>query len=189
MNYKNLFNVVVALISSPQKAWGQIKESDNQSNVMSEFVYPMIGLCALSFFIGALIESRADVDFVQVAMSGCCAVAVSLFGGFFLASYLVDILGQKYLKRGSQYELSSRFVGYSMSIIFVLQIITGIIKVKLLFWLLQFYVLFVAFEGARSLMKVERDKITHYTLIASAIIIFCPELIGWVFNKLSEVLN
>ena len=189
MNYKNIFKIVSMLISSPHKAWSEIKESDNHNDVMADFVYPMIGLCALSFFIGVLIENKADVDFVQVAMSGCCAIAVSLFAGFFLASYLIDILNQKFLNRDSQFELSTRFVGYSMSVIFVLHIISGIIKVKLLFWLLQFYVLFVAFEGARTLMKVEREKITHYTLIASSIIILCPELIGWVFNKLSEVLN
>ncbi|WP_024993850.1 Yip1 family protein [Phocaeicola paurosaccharolyticus] len=189
MNYKNLFNIVVALLSSPQKAWSKIKEEDSHNNAMSDFVYPMIGLCALSFFIGVLIQNNAEVDIVRDAMIGCCAVAISLFGGFFLASYLVDMLGQKFLKRGPQFELSSKFVGYSMSVIFVLHIISGIIKVKLLFWLLQIYVLFVAFEGARSLMNVEREKLTHYTLMASAIIIFSPELIGWIFNKLSEVLN
>lgn len=189
MNYKNLFNVVVSLISTPQRAWLDIKEGEKRERVMGEFVYPMIGLCALSVFIGVLIKNNGDVDTIREAMSTCCAAAISLFGGFFLATYLVDMLGQKYLKRPSEFELSAKYVGYSMSVVFVLYIIYGILQVKLLFWLLQLYVLFVAFEGARSLMQVESAKLTRYTLISSSFIVVSPALVGWIFNVLSEILN
>ncbi len=179
----------MTLISSPSKAWSEIKVSDGRNRVMTDFVYPMIGLCSLSVFIGVLIESKAEVSLVQEAMSKCCAIAVSLFGGYFLAAYLVDIVGQKYLNRPSQFELCCQLVGYSMAIPFVLNIIYGIFPIKLLFWLLQLYVLFVVFEGARSLMNVNREKITNYTVITSCIVLFCPAIISWIFNKLTVILN
>ena len=43
MNYKELFNRVVMLISSPAKAWEEIVGEEDKKKVMGAFVYPMIG--------------------------------------------------------------------------------------------------------------------------------------------------
>ena len=56
---------------------------------MSEFVYPMIGLCGLSVFLGTFIGNTEGVSAFQVAMTRCCATFVSLFGGFFFG-FLFD---------------------------------------------------------------------------------------------------
>ena len=94
MNYKELFNRVLLLLSSPAKAWKDIALEDEQKKVMSEFVYPMIGLCGLSVFIGTFIGNTAGVSAFQIAMTRCCATFVSLFGGFFLASYLINLFAK-----------------------------------------------------------------------------------------------
>lgn len=114
---------------------------------------------------------------------------VSLFGGYFLAAYAVNQLGKKLLNRGEQYELNQQFVGYAMVVTFVLDIISGLFSISILHWILQFYTVFVVYEGARTLMKVEEAKLTRYTLIASVIVIVCPALIAAVFNELSVILN
>lgn len=190
MSYKDLFKRVITLISSPAKAWDEIGQEEDGRKVQTGFVYPLIGLCGLSVFIGTLIGNAqgASVAF-QLAMTRCCALFVSLFGGYFLAAYAIDQLGKKMLGREDQYELSQQFVGYSMVVTFVLEIISGLFSISLLHWILQFYTVFVVLEGARRLIKVERIKLTRYTLIASVIIIVCPTLITIVFNKLSVILN
>ena len=76
-----------------------------------------------------------------------------------------------------------------MLILFVLDMISGLFSISILHWILQFYTVFVVFEGARTLMKVNETKLTRYTLIASVIIIICPALIATVFNELSVILN
>lgn len=177
------------LISSPAKAWVEINGEEDRRKVMSTFVYPMIGLCGLSVFIGTFIGNTAGVSAFQIAMTRCCATFVSLFGGYFLAAYVVDQLGKKLLGRGEQYELNQQFVGYSMVVTFVLDIISGLFAISILHWILQFYTIFVVFEGARTLMKVDEKQLTRYTLIASVIIIVCPVLIAMVFNELSVILN
>lgn len=107
----------------------------------------------------------------------------------FLAVYAIDQLGKKLLGREDQYELNQQFVGYSMVVTFVLDIVSGLFSISILHWILQFYTIFVVFEGARTLMKVNEEKLTRYTLIASVIIIVCPALIAAVFNELSVILN
>ena len=171
MNYKDLFKRVISLISSPAKAWEEIGKEEDRRKVLGAFVYPMIGLCGLSVFIGTFIGNTAGV------------------GGYFLAAYAIDQLGKKLLGREDQYELNQQFVGYSMVVTFVLDIVSGLFSISILHWILQFYTIFVVFEGARTLMKVNEEKLTRYTLIASVIIIVCPALIAAVFNELSVILN
>lgn len=189
MNYKELFNRVVLLISSPAKAWEEIMCEEDRRKLLGAFVYPMIGFCGLSVFIGTFIGNTAGAAAFQIAMTRCCATFVSLFGGFFLASYLVDLLGQKLLGRSENTGLNQQFVGYAMVVTFVLDMISGLFSISILRWILQFYTVFVVYEGARSLMEVDERNLTRYSLIVSVIIMICPSLISGVFDKLSLILN
>ena len=102
MNYKELFDRIMSLISTPVKAWEEICDETDHQKVMGGFVYPLIGLCGLSVFIGTFIGNTAGVSAFQIAMTRCCATFVSLFGGFFLAAYLSNLLGKKMLKRDEE---------------------------------------------------------------------------------------
>ena len=139
MNYKDLFKRVISLISSPAKAWEEIGKEEDRRKVLGAFVYPMIGLCGLSVFIGTFIGNTEGVAAFQIAMTRCCAIFVSLFGGYFLAAYAIDQLGKKLLGREDQYELNQQFVGYSMVVTFVLDIVSGLFSISILHWILQTY--------------------------------------------------
>ena len=189
MNYKDLFDKTVQLISSPAQAWEKIEDEVDRKKVMSEFVYPMIGLCGLSVFIGTFIGNTAGVSSFQIAMTRCCATFVSLFGGFFLSAWFTNLLGKQMLGREDELELNQQFVGYAMVVTFVLDIISGLFSISILRWILQFYTVFVVYEGAHSLMGVKDRDLTRYSLIASLIVIVSPSLIAIVFDKLSLILN
>ena len=60
-----------------------------------------------------------------------------LFGGFFLAAYLSDLLGKNLLKRDGDTELNRLFVGYSMVVVFALEIVSGLFSISILHWILQ----------------------------------------------------
>lgn len=189
MNYKDLFDKTVQLVSSPSKAWSEIDDEQGAGKVMSEFVYPMIGLCGLSVFVGTFIGNTAGVSAFQIAMTRCCATFVSLFGGFFLAAYLCNLLGKHLLGREDELVLNQRFIGYTMVVTFVLNMVSGLFSISILHWIFQFYTVFVAYEGARILMKVKESDLTRYSLLVSLIVIVCPSLIAIVFDKLSLILN
>ena len=190
MNYKELFNRILQLISSPSEAWKEISQETDRRKVMGAFVYPLIGFCGLSVFIGTFIGNTAEAnEAFQVAMTRCCATFVSLFGGFFLASYLTNLLGQKLFYREDENELCQQFVGYAMVVTFVLDIIGGLFSISLLHWILQFYTIFVVYEGSGRLMKVSEEEHTKYTLFVSLFVIVCPILISNVFHKLSLIVN
>ena len=176
-------------MSSPAKAWNEIAERKEGRLVMPNFVYPMIGLCGLSEFGGAFIGREFSPDVFQIALTQCCALAVALFGGFFLAAYLVDKIGRRWFDRADSYDRILEFVGYSMVVTFVLDIVSGLFSIMLLHWILQIYTIVVVFEGARQMLKVAEDKLPGYTVVMTLIVLVCPAIFEFVFTKLSIILN
>ena len=102
------------MLSAPGKAWDEIAERGRFKEVAPAFVYPLIGLCGLSTFIGAFVGKGMNADVFQVALTQCCAVAVALFGGFFLAAYLMGRLHMRWLRQRVDPDVMLTFVGYSM---------------------------------------------------------------------------
>lgn len=189
LDYKELFNRLLLLISSPAKAWEEIIVEEDKRKVLAAFVYPLIGLCGLAVFLGSISFDFESFS-LQTAMTKACSVLVSLFGGYFLASYLVNLYGMKALKRESELVLCRQFVGYSMSVLFVLDIVLGLFpSFFILRWVLQFYIVWVIWEGAQKLMGVKEEKLLSYTLIVSAIVMLSPAVLKMLFDYLSVTLR
>ena len=191
MNNKELFHIALQLISSPARAWEEIRLEEDRRKVFTSFVYPMIGLCGLSVFIGSLwTMGWGGPQSFQYAMTQCCAVAVSLFGGYFLAAYLINGLRVRILMTDSDIPLTQQFAGYALVVLFVLKIIIGILPdFRIISWLLQFYIVYVVWEGSAKMMQVEEKDRLRFTILSSILLIACPTAIEWIFTKLTVMLN
>ena len=191
MNYKELFKIALLLISSPAKAWEEIRLEEDRRKVIAAFVYPMIALCALAVFGGSLFTNGwSGAESFQIAMRNCCVVAVALFGGYFLASYLINALGMKMFNSSSHMPLAQQFAGYSLVVTFLVNIITGLLpEFGLIALVLQFYIVYIVWVGADELMGIPEDQRLKYTLIASLFLMACPLGIHMIFSKLLVILN
>ncbi|WP_294470217.1 Yip1 family protein [uncultured Bacteroides sp.] len=179
------------LISSPAKAWEEISMEEDRRKVFMAFVYPMIGLCGLSVFIGSLLTNGwGGPQSFQIAMTNCCAVAVALFGGYFLAAYAINEMGVRMFGLPANIPLTQQFAGYALVVSFLLQIVTGLLPdFRIIAWLLQFYIVYVVWEGTPIMIGVEEKLRLKYTLFSSALLILCPMVIQIVFNRLTTLLN
>ena len=187
LNYKDLFHRIFALLSTPAKAWEDIATKGEENQVLEKFVYPMIGICSISEFLGAFIGRDFMSDIVQLALTRSCGVAVSLFIGFFLASYLIKALNVRLGNQSSEKDIQM-FVGYSLVVTFVLQIVSALFSILIIHFL-KIYTLFVVFEGARRLIRIPEYRLTIYTVVSTIIILMSPAVIEFIFNKLSVTLN
>ncbi len=191
MNYKELFNIALQLISSPVKAWEEISIEEDKRKVLTAFVYPMIGLCGLAVFIGSLLANGwGGPESFQIAMTHCCAVAVALFGGYFLAAYAINQLQVKMFGMPNDMPSTHQFAGYALVVTFLLRIVTGLLPDFIIIgWLLQFYIVYVVWEGAPIVMHIQEKNRLRFTLLASLLLIMCPAVIEFVFNRLTAMLN
>lgn len=191
MNYQEIFKIALLLISSPAKAWEEIRLQEDKRKVFVSFVYPLLGLCALSVFLGSLFTyGWGSPESYQKAMTKCCVVAVALFGGFFLAAYIINEVGTKVLKVDSDRDKVYQLSGYSLVVTFLTNIVSGIFpSFMFVGFVLQFYLIYIVWEGSSVLMDIREDIRLRYTLIVSALLILCPAAIQFVFNKLLYLLN
>ncbi len=151
----------------------------------------MIGLCSLSVFIGSLLQKGwSGSESFQYAMTQCCTEAVSLFGGYFLAACLVNALRIRLFMQDNDISLTRQFVGYAMAVLFLLQIIVGVLPdFHVIAWLLQFYIIYMVWEGSRNLMEVEEKDRLRFTLVSSILLIACPAAVRLLFVRLTLLLN
>lgn len=188
MNYKELINRLTQFLLTPSKGWSKVKEEDGEV-VKSAFVYPLITFCGVATFIGTWLGNGVDTFNLQLVLTKCCGVIVSLFAAFYLASYLVEYYGHRFANRPEgEIDECRKLVGYSMSVIFVLEFFGAIFPSFLILrWILQFYTVYVVWEGAKVLMGVSEKDLLSYSLITSVIILVSPGVIGWVFGWVTQM--
>ena len=165
MNYKDLFHIAFLLISSPARAWEEIRVVEDKRKVLMDFVYPMIGLCGVSVFIGSLWTMG-------------------------WGAYLINELGMRFCGMAGDIYRAQQFAGYALVVVLLLKIILGILPD---FWIialpLQFYTLYVVWEGCMPVMQVREQYRLRFTIGASLALILCPWLIERAFTWLTVMLN
>lgn len=191
LNYKELFHIALQLISSPANAWEEIRLEEDRQKVFVSFVYPMIGLCGLSVFIGVLLSNGwSGPQSFQYAMTRCCAVAVSLFGGYYLASYLITGISKQLSGIEADRLLIQEFAGYAMVLLFLLRIVIGLLPdFEIISLLLQFYTAYIVWEGSEKMLQIPEKERFRFTIFATLVLLFCPAIIEFIFNRLTVVLS
>ncbi|MDL2305349.1 YIP1 family protein [Bacteroides sp. OttesenSCG-928-D19] len=179
------------LISSPAKAWEEIRLEEDERKVLSAFVYPMIGLCALAVFLGVLFSHGwSGPESFQIAMTKCCVLAVSLFGGYFLAAYAINEVGNRFFGLEHNLPIIYQLAGYSLVVTFLTNIVVGLFpSFALLGLLFQFYIVYIVWVGTGALLQVKEESKLSFTIISSLLLVVCPTLIQFIFDKLLVILN
>ena len=172
--YKEIFKLVVAIISQPGKAWDILtKKEEKDDEFLSRFVYPLIGFVTVAAFLGVLF-TRKEFD-VELALKSSIRTLVAAFGGFYLASYLLNELWQGLFKR---------FVGYSSSLMFALNIVLMLLPEFFFLRIFVLYTFYIVWEGAGPYMQVEEKIRLKFVGIATGLILLTPWLIEVILSML-----
>ena len=190
MNYKDLFHRLFMLIASPKKAWVEISAESPRRDVMAGFVYPLIALCGLAVLLSAFMTDGLGRGVYQPALMQMCSYCIALFGGFFLAAWLVDVVRQKLLGHAPDMPGSQIFVGYTMGVVLMADILTIVFpQYFIIWWGVRLYTIYVVWEGSDVLFSMPDDKRLAFLAMASAAVILSPTIIRALFNTLSNLLG
>ena len=182
--YKNLFNTAMSLIFKPSHAWKVLKEkrADDNELFLSNYVYPFVGLITVAAFVGVLF-TRKEFD-VQTALKASILALLSVFAGFFLASYFLNEIWRSLFHRERNMKKCMCFVGYSSSLMFVLNIVLSLLPE---FFFLRFFVLYtiyIVWEGAIPYMDVQESEQLKFVGFSTTIIILTPLALEFILGLL-----
>ena len=172
--YKEIFRWVIAIISQPAKAWALLaKKGEKQEEFLSRFVYPLIGFVTVAAFLGVLF-TRKEFD-LELALKSSIRTLVSSFGGFYLGAYLM--------------KLWLRFVGYSSSFMFALNIVLMLLPDFFFLRIFILYTFYIVWEGAGPYMGVEEKIRLKFVGFTTAIILLTPAVIEILLSMLMPGLS
>ena len=181
--YKEIFKLVVAIISQPGKAWDILtRKEEKDDEFLSRFVYPLIGFVTVAAFLGVLF-TRKEFD-VELALKSSIRTLVAAFGGFYLASYLLNEIWQGWFKREKGMNLCQRFVGYSSSLMFALNIVLMLLPEFFFLRIFVLYTFYIVWEGAGPYMQVEEKIRLKFVGTATGLILLTPWLIEVILSML-----
>lgn len=186
--YKEIFRWVIAIISQPAKAWVLLaKKGEKQEEFLSRFVYPLIGFVTVAAFLGVLF-TRKEFD-LELALKSSIRTLVSSFGGFYLGAYLMNEIWQGIFKREKDLKLWLRFVGYSSSLMFALNIVLMLLPEFFFLRIFILYTFYIVWEGACPYMGVEEKIRLKFVGFTTAIILLTPAVIEILLSMLMPGLS
>jgi len=186
---KDLFNTAISLIFKPSEAWKVLskKQSDSHDSFLSGYVYPFMGLIILAAFLGVLFSSREND--LQIALKESIVTLLSVFGGFFLASYLVNEIWRSMLHREPNIKLCQRFVGYSSALMYCLNIVLSLFPDFFFLRFLLIYTIYIVWEGAIPYLGVKEPEQLQFVGFSTVIILVMPIVIAFILRLLMPGLN
>ena len=181
--YKEIIKWVIAIISQPGKAWDMLSRKEEKGDeFLSRFIYPLIGLVTVAAFLGVLF-TRKEFD-VELALKSSIKTLVASFGGFYLADYFLNELWLGCCKREKDLKLCQRFVGYSSSLMFALNIVLMLLPEFFFLRIFILYTFYIVWEGAGPYMQVEENERLKFAGITTVIILLTPAVIEFVLFML-----
>lgn len=179
---KNIFITIVRLITAPQDAWRDLSnEIDKQKNFQDKYLYPIVGIVALTSFIGGLWFTR-DGN-LQIALKNAIVSAVTVFAGYYIASFILNEIAPRFglLKNQEHFQ---RFVGYSSALLYALYIVLPLLFDFFVLWFFAFYTAYIVYVGAQIYIETKEEKRTNFTITATILVLLIPMLINSILTFL-----
>lgn len=175
--YKEIFNIIIQLLTQPGKTWAMLaeKEGENKERFLSRFIYPLIGLVTLAAFLG-IVFTRKEFD-VQLALKASIRSLIAAFCGFYLVAYLMNEIWNRLFKREKAIDRWMMFVGYSSSLMFLLNIVLMLLPEFFFLRIFVLYTFYLVWEGAEPFMQVMEEEKIKFVSITTVLLLAIPYVI------------
>jgi Yip1 domain len=152
MDYKFLFHNLIKIIFTPGKAWTVIAEENRPAKFLrNNFLLPMIILVSVASFIGCLIFTNKTFSPLYPALTGIKYFILLLSVNYLSAVILGEIT--KPLDLGKDFTVSFRLIVYSLTPLFICQIISNLFESLIFVNILSLWGLYIFWSGAEKMLN------------------------------------
>ena len=152
IDFKFLYQSLIRIFFTPQKAWNSITEENSTSNYLrNNFLFPMIAIVSIAAFLGSLIFTNATLPPVYSVLAG-----IRFFLLYLIVVYLSAlILGEitKPLDLGKDFSISFRLIVYSLTPLFLCQIVSQLFESLIFVNILALYGIYIFWTGAEKMLN------------------------------------
>lgn len=93
--WRDIFITIAQLIVASPRAWKDVeKEKRTQHEFLYRFLHPIFGIIAFTSFVGGLWFVREGN--VENALKGAIISVVGVYGGYFIAAYLLNEIAPRF---------------------------------------------------------------------------------------------
>lgn len=177
---KDVFLLIIQLITAPGNAWRVLSSQDKDTeHFLNWFLHPVFGLIALTTFVGGRWFARNGN--VELALKNTIVSLVSVFGGYFIASFLINELAPRY-GLDKNMTLYQKFVGYSSVALYAIYLIIPFISDFFILWIFAIYTLYIVYAGTSVYLGVTDDRKMNFTVAATLFIVLSPLLLNGMLS-------
>ena len=188
--FKEIFIRIYQLIMRPSAAWQKMDEQGEvaQSLFLSRFLFPIMGIAALSCF-GNVLGEEFNAQTLEHVLRLAIVEFVKFFIGFyFLVFLLKEIL--PYFSGVREKEHIERFVGSLLALYMTVDIVVNILPKGFSF--LEYAVLgifYVIWTGAKIFLHIDDSKQRTFTLIVTIIVLVVPIIVERILYLMMPGIN
>ncbi|MDD2798723.1 MAG: YIP1 family protein [Bacteroidales bacterium] len=174
--FKKIFETLVLLVVQPTKGWQMItNRKETHEEFLSQFIYPLIGICTLAAFIGELLGNGESN--VQNALKEATIVLTSQFGGFYMAAFTNKQISTRWFSISGDFKYFQRYTGYAMAITFVITAILELMPDLFFIRIANLAVFYIIWSSVDNFVKVDDKKVIRFSTIITLAILLSPIII------------
>ncbi len=188
--FKDIFLRLYRLVTRPSATWQKMAQEEEtaQSLFFSHFLFPMMGLAALSCF-AILFGREFNAENLEYVLRLAIVEFVKFFIGFYFLAFLFKEILPHFLTQIEK-ETIARFVGSLLAIYMSVDIVVNILPEGFSFLeyasLCLFYFIWT---GAKFFLKIDEARQKIFTLVATIFVLVTPIVIERILYLMMPGMN
>jgi len=181
--FKESLRMAVRMVFSPQEAWKEILEE--KKNLYKDFLLPIWSIILLLSFVGGWFFARNGS--FELGVKNLIVESFILFGSFHISSFCMNEYVGRLTDVGKNLKNTQKFVAYSSSLIYLIEIVVALFNDFFFIWLFALYTPFIVYVGAEVFYKIIPERRTNFMLLVSTFILIMPLILKTALSMMTKV--
>ncbi|MCQ2369354.1 MAG: hypothetical protein MJ007_02625 [Paludibacteraceae bacterium] len=168
-----------SILITPHAGWETAKKQADRKSVLIRYALPLILLTSAASFAGVIIEN--DAWLWEMGLKKFTITLLTLFFSIYIAAFCIKVTFNQMFNESYPLSKILVFTIYSFSCVFAVRFLDELFEDMFFIGVFTLYTIYIVYEGVSVFLDITAKKLYSkkilFTVIASLIIIACPNII------------